>query len=218
MARWGMVIDLKKCIGCHTCTVACKVENMVRPNIFWNRVYDYETGEYPAVNRYFLPRLCMQCEDPACLSVCPTKATMQREDGIVYVDYNKCLGCGYCVLACPYRARSLVKKKEYYYGASTPYEEFPNELRASHQRYIAGTASKCTFCMHKIDNGIAKKLRVGIDPEATPACVLGCIARARYFGDLNDPESEVSMIIRERKGFKLLDEFGTSPSVYYLNA
>ena len=216
MAKWGMVIDLKKCAGCQTCTVACKVENLVPPNIFWNRVYDYEIGEYPSVTRRFLPRPCMQCEDPVCEEVCPTKATIKREDGIVYVDYEKCLGCKYCELACPYHARILHKVKEYYYGNATENEDFPYELRAPHQRYLVGAASKCTFCMHKIDDGIAREMKVGQDPEATPACVLSCMAKARYFGDLDDPESEVSKLIKERKGFRLLEELGTEPSVYYL--
>lgn len=216
MAKWGMVIDLKKCVGCQTCTVACKVENMVPPGIFWNRVYDYEIGEYPNVTRRFLPRPCMQCEDPVCMAVCPTKATTKREDGIVSVDYERCLGCSYCELACPYRARILHKKKEYYYGESTPYEDFSYELRAPHQRYVVGAASKCTFCVHRVDKGLAKGLSVGQDPEATPACILSCIAKARYFGDLDDPESEVSMLVKDKKGFRVLEELGTDPSVYYL--
>jgi len=216
MPKWGMVIDLEKCIGCQTCTVACKVGNFVPPNIFWGKVDDYEIGEYPNVTRMFLPRLCMHCEDAPCVAVCPTKASIKREDGIVYVDYEKCLGCGYCVVACPYNARALYKNRKGYYGKRTPYEDFPYELRAPHQKYIVGTCTKCTFCMHKIDKGIAKGLKVGQDPEATPDCVLSCIAKARYFGDLDDPNSEVSKLIKQRRAFRLLEELGTKPSVYYL--
>ena len=216
MAKWGMVIDLRKCAGCQTCTVACKVENLVPPHILWNRVYDYEIGEYPNVARKFLPRSCMHCEDPACLAVCPTKATIQREDGIVFIDYEKCLGCMHCEVACPYHARALHNVKEYYHGSSTENEDFPSERRASRQRHMVGAVSKCTFCAHKIDEGIAAGMKVGQDYEATPACVVNCIAMARHFGDLNDPESEVSKLIQKRKGFRLLEELGAGPAVYYL--
>jgi len=216
MTRFGMVIDLKKCVGCQTCTISCKVTNFVPPDIFWNEVQDYEVGEYPDVRRLFLPTLCMHCANAPCKEVCPSGATIQREDGIVYVDYDKCLGCGYCIVACPYGARTIYKKKEYYYGTPTPYDNFPEELRASYKRQKVGAVSKCTFCIDKIDKAKEKGLQVGTDPEATPTCVNSCIAKARYFGDLDDPESEVSRLIRERKGFRLLEELGTDPSVYYL--
>ena len=216
MSRFGMVIDLRKCVGCQTCTISCKVANFVPPGIFWNGVQDYEVGEYPDVQRLFLPTLCMHCANAPCKEVCPSGATVQREDGIIYVDYDKCLGCGYCVVACPYHARTLYKKEEHYYGTPTPYDNFPEELRAPYKRHKAGVVSKCTFCIDKIDKAKEKGLRIGIDPDATPTCVNSCIAKARYFGDLDDPESEVSRLIRERKGFNLLEELGTKPSVYYL--
>lgn len=217
MARLGMVIDLRKCVGCQTCTVSCKVDNFVPPDIFWNDVHDYEVGEYPNVRRFFLPLLCMQCERPPCKDVCPTGATTQREDGVVIIDYPKCLGCGYCEIACPYRARKLLKKETYYYnGAPTIHEKFPYELRSSHQQHKIGTVSKCNFCMPKIDKAVAKGKKIGIDPEATPICVNACIAKARYFGDLDDYNNEISRLIRERGGIKLLEELGTNPSVYYL--
>ena len=216
MPRLGMVIDLKTCVGCQTCTVSCKVENFVPPGVFWNDVYDYEVGEYPNVRRFFLPVPCQHCKNPACKEVCPTGATVQREDGIVYVDYDKCLGCGYCEVACPYRARKIYKKKAYYYGQPTPYDDFPAKLRASYQRHKTGTASKCTFCMSRLDKAVKEERTIGVDFEATPACVNSCIAKARYFGDLENPDSEISRLIRERKGFRLLEELGTDPSVYYL--
>jgi phenylacetyl-CoA:acceptor oxidoreductase subunit 1 len=215
MIKWGMVIDLKKCVGCQTCTASCKVDNFVPAGIFWNDVYDYEVGEYPDVRRLFLPVPCQHCQEPACKTVCPTGATIQREDGIVYVDYDKCLGCGYCEVACPYRARKIYKDEKYYFSQPTPYEQFPIELRASYQRHKKGTASKCTFCMDKVDKA-ADKSKVGAIPEFTPTCVVSCIANARYFGDLDDPKSEVSRLIRGRKGYRLLEELGAAPSVYYL--
>jgi len=161
----------------------------------------------------------MHCQEPPCEDVCPTGATAQREDGIVYVDYDKCIGCQACALACPYDARFFLEKngRDGYFGKRrTPYEEFPYELRAPSQRFVEGTMTKCTFCMHKIDEGLGQGLQPGVDPEATPACVVSCIANARFFGDLNDPQSEVSRLIRERAGFQPLAELGTDPSVYYL--
>lgn len=216
MARLGMVIDLRKCVGCQACTVACKVENFVPKGIFWNKVYDYEVGEYPAVTRVFLPVPCMHCKKPACKDVCPTGATTQRKDGIVFIDYDKCIGCRYCEIACPYQARALYQKEALYYEESTVYEEFPFGLRSPQQRHKIGADSKCTFCMHRIDRGSKEGLKVGVDPEATPMCVNACPAKARYFGDLDDPDSEVSRLIRQRAGIRLLEELGTDPSVYYL--
>ena len=215
MPRLGMVIDLKKCVGCQTCTVSCKVENFVPPGVFWNDVYDYEVGEYPNVRRFFLPVPCQHCKNPACKEVCPTGATVQREDGIVYVDYDKCMGCGYCEVACPYRARKIYKNEKFYFNQPTPYEKFPIELRTSYKRHKKGTASKCTFCMEKVDKS-RDKSQVGTNPEFTPTCVVSCIANARFFGDLDDPESEISYLIKTKRGFVLRPEVGTEPKVYYL--
>lgn len=217
MARWGMVIDLKKCVDCQTCTVACKVANFTPPGVFWARVYDYEVGKYPTVTRQYLPAVCMHCRKPPCKEVCPTGATQQREDGIVFVDYDKCLGCQACVLACPYEARFFIAGGNGYFGKRlTAYEEFPYELRAPYQRFVPGTTTKCTFCMDRIDAGLQQGMQPGRDPDATPACVTSCIANARFFGDLDDPHSEVSRLIRERRAFRLHEEMGTDPSVYYL--
>ncbi len=216
MSRLGMAIDLVRCAGCQTCTVACKVENMIPPGIFWGKVKDYEIGEYPDVRRRFLPILCMHCKVAPCKEVCPTGATIQRADGIVYIDQDKCIGCGYCVVACPYDARTVYKKEVSYYGTPTVYEELSFDLRNPTQRHQIGVASKCTFCMEKIDGSVGKGLRVGVDHEATPTCVNSCIAKARYFGDLDDPDSEVSRLITERRSLRLLEELGTEPSVCYL--
>ena len=211
-----MAIDLVKCAGCQTCAVACKVENMLPPGICWGKVNDYEVGEYPDVRRKFLPLLCMHCKVAPCKEVCPTGATIQRNDGIVYIDQDKCVGCGYCIVACPYDARTVYKKEAFYYEVPTINEQFPFDLRNSTQRHQVGVASKCTFCMEKIDGAVGKGLRIGVDHEATPTCVNSCIAKARYFGDLNDPYSEISIVVRERRSFGLFDELGTEPSVCYL--
>lgn len=221
MVRYGMVIDLKKCVGCQACTVACKAESFVPSGILWNQVLEEESGKYPSVMKTFLPKPCMHCDNPPCVKVCPVKATWKREDGIVVQDYERCIGCRYCLVACPYGARSFnwgnPGQRGYYYPATlTPYEKLPYDLRAPQQKHIVGVVEKCTFCVHRIDEGTKNGLKPGVDREATPACVLTCISEARHFGDLDDPTSEVSVLIARRHGFRLFEEFGTEPSVYYL--
>ncbi len=153
----------------------------------------------------------MHCEEAACVDVCPTGATSKRDDGIVMVDYDKCTGCRYCMVACPYDARYSNDKKDTYFPTGlTPPEEF------GYQKHKLGTVEKCTFCAPRIDEGIKMGLKPGIDWEATPACVNACPTGARFFGDLNDPDSEVSKLVRERHVFQLLTEMGTKPGVYYL--
>jgi phenylacetyl-CoA:acceptor oxidoreductase subunit 1 len=154
---------------------------------------------------------CMQCGDPPCLPVCPTTATKQREDGIVWVDYGLCIGCGYCVVACPYRARHVVKRAEGYFEAPTP----PEERAAGGSSEFVGVCTKCTFCMERIDRA-TDGARPGVDPEVTPVCSSSCIANAIHFGDLDDPESAVSRLVRENRVVRLLEELGTDPAVYYI--
>jgi molybdopterin-containing oxidoreductase family iron-sulfur binding subunit len=200
MARYGMIIDLKRCIGCHTCTIACKIENSTRPGIFWNKVADWEEGTYPLVSRHFLPTLCMHCDNPCCVEVCPTGASYQREDGIVLVDYDKCVGCGYCIVACPYGARYRNEERRGYFGAElTPNEEL------GYKQHQVGVTEKCTFCVKRVEAG------------EEPACVQACPTEARIFGDLADPYSKVCQLIRSRHGFQLLQELDTGPAVYYLS-
>jgi Fe-S-cluster-containing dehydrogenase component len=198
--RYGMAIDLKKCIGCYGCQIFCKSENATPPEMMWSRVVIYESGKYPDVTKTALPLLCMHCAKPACVEVCPTGASFKRPDGIVTVDPDKCLGCESCVVACPYRARTLSRKKKGYFPGQplTPFEE------AGYERHRVGVTEKCNFCLPRLEKGLK------------PACVQNCMAKARYFGDLDDPASEVSQLIKNNKAFQIYPEMGTDPSVYYL--
>ncbi len=209
--RWGMVIDLTKCSGCSGCQLACKAENCTPPGITWARLELLEIGDYPNVHRIPMPVLCMHCREPECERVCPTGATYKRADGIVKINDDLCIGCKSCMVACPYGARYMYEEeKTYFPGHLTPYE------REGYKRHKVGTVSKCDFCAHKIDEGLAQGLRPGVDREATPACVTNCWANARIFGDLEDPNSEVAKLVASGQAVQLKPEQGTSPQVYYL--
>ena len=210
MTRWAMIADLRRCVGCQTCTAACKQANATPPGVQWRRVLDMEVGEYPEVKRAFVPVGCMHCEDPPCMHVCPTTATKKRPDGIVTIDYDLCIGCAYCAVACPYQARYKTDVAVYAYGEATEAEEKRFDARR------LGVATKCTFCVDRIDSGLAKSLTPGIDPEATPACVNSCIAGALHFGDVEDPDSNVAQLLAENQHFRMHEELGTGPGFYYL--
>jgi len=211
MTRWAMVADLRRCVGCQTCTAACKHANATPPGVQWRRVLDIETGTYPDVKRSFVPVGCMHCADPPCMHVCPTTATRRRADGIVTIDYDLCIGCAYCTMACPYQARFKSPAGVFAYG-STPTASEERREDAS-QRSVA---TKCTFCVERIDQGLEKGLTPGRDPEATPACVNACIAEALAFGDLEDANSNVSQLLERNEHFRLNEELGTGPGFYYL--
>ena len=198
--RWGLVIDLKLCIGCNSCVIACKAGRGTPKGIFWNRVLEEEIGKFPRSRRLFWPVRCMHCEEPPCLEVCPTGATSIREDGIVMVDGEKCVGCKACILACPYGARAVWDEKRGYFAESlTPHEEI------SYRFHSLGAVQKCDFCAEMVSNG------------SRPYCVESCPTEALIFGDLDDPESEVNQALNERRlPFRLKVELGTRPSVFYL--
>ena len=179
MARYVMVIDTRRCIGCHSCTVACRINNELPVDMIYNPVTTIgPVGVYPHLHMTNLPLLCMHCENPPCVSCCPTGASQQREDGIVWVDEAKCIGCKACVMACPYDART------------------PNQN--------TGVVNKCDFCMERVDEGLE------------PHCVKTCHQRARIFGDLDDPNSEVSKLLNTHNVQQLLPELDTNPQVFYI--
>jgi phenylacetyl-CoA:acceptor oxidoreductase 27-kDa subunit len=206
--HWGMVIDLDRCIGCEYCLRSCSAVNDVRPDKPWNIVVQEETSNgYP----FFFSRPCMHCQVAPCVEVCPVKATFVRDDGLVVMDYDRCIGCRYCEVACPYEARKFNWGFPIY---ENPY--IPTWGIAEVERRPRGVVEKCTFCIHRIDMGLSNGLVPGINPEATPACVNVCPVNARTFGDLKDPKSQVAQLIAKKSTFVLREELGTSPSVYYI--
>lgn len=231
MRKLGMVIDLNRCIGCRSCAVVCKMHNSLPPGTWWQRVetvgsreHMIPAGAYPDLSEVFIPVPCQHCENAPCVRACPVGATWQREDGLVLVDYERCIGCRYCMTACPYGIRQFnwqgsdesfsqgfraagfreddFADKEYRYG-------YPLDHRTAGRlvftrRRPRGVVEKCTFCVQYVDQGLL------------PACVRGCPGNARVFGDLNDPGSEISKIIRGRDVFRLLTELDTRPKVFYI--
>lgn len=225
--RWAMVIDQRRCVGCSACTIACVAENKLPPGVVYRPVVQEETGVFPNVKLRFTPRPCMQCEEPPCVPVCPVEATWKRPDGITTIDYDKCIGCRYCIAACPYGARTSDFGRDYTAGVAEgaragedrpllagerrlmPYEEAPaHEYGKSWNRTDhaspSGNARKCTFCVHRLDQG------------QLPQCVTTCIGRATYFGDVNDPDSFISELLSKESTHTLLPHLGTKPSVHYI--
>ena len=208
MTRYGMVIDTKKCIGCHVCAMACKTENNLPNDVWWNRIFtdnggemgfDMVGGSYPDNLQFsYIPVACQHCENPACVKVCPVGATYKDpETGVVRQDYDKCIGCRMCMAACPYSARTFNWNEPVRAtGASYGDARVPERGR--------GVMEKCTLCKERTDEG------------DEPMCVRCCPADARIFGDLDDPDSAVSRLRREQSAEVLLEEKGTRPQVFYV--
>ncbi len=207
--RWGMLIDINKCIGCNYCTYACQAANNLDDDMIYNAVTTETTKNG---SPYFLSRPCMHCDEPPCVHVCPVNATYLRPDGIVTMNYDLCIGCRYCQVACPYDARVFNWKE--HKGKSPRIPAFGQAEVKSRPR---GVMEKCTFCQHRIDAGIERNLTPGVDIQATPACVVACPTKARVFGDLHDPESPVSKALTQSKTYiRLREELSTDPKVFYI--
>lgn len=205
---WAMVIDLQTCIGCERCAFACQATNDTATGHLWNIVLrDEETFGQPI----FLPRPCMHCEHAPCVEVCPVKATYHRPDGLVTMDYQRCIGCRYCMVACPYGVRVFNWEENNEENPMAPTWGTP-EVR----RRPRGVVEKCTFCAHRIDAGLERGLRPGYDRAATPACCVICPTEARVFGDLRDPNSPAARKMQGRQAVVLRPELGTNPRVFYL--
>lgn len=211
MTRYAMTIDLRRCAGCQTCTAACKGANATPPGVQWRRVLDMESGEFPNVRRSFVPVACMHCDSPPCEEVCPTTATKKQANGLVSIDYTLCIGCANCVMACPYEARSIVREARFAYGD----KPIASEAKRFDPERLA-VATKCSFCKERIDAAEGTGRVPGRDPEVTPACVNSCISGALRFGDLDDPQSNVAQILRETESFRMHEELGTGPGVFYI--
>lgn len=200
--RWGMVIDLRKCpADCTACLDACRRENNValhgdtRWDVHWIRKVTIARKHQADASTRAVPLLCNHCDHPPCAQVCPVQATYKRADGIVIVDQHRCIGCRYCLIACPYNARFFnYKGNEAWSNTGYP--------KRSH-----GVAESCHLCAHRLDEG------------RPPACVEACRARgpgALSVGDLDDPDSEVARLIADHSVKRLRDDLGTEPKVYYI--
>lgn len=203
MTRYGLAINKTRCIGCQTCSFACKMQNGITKGMRWNRVItegcdavDGAVGQFPNLSRSYLPLACQHCENAACQRVCPTGATYKDDKGRVEIDYDKCIGCRMCMAACPYNVRSFnweepVHLPDFSYGD----KDVPTRVK--------GVVEKCTLCKERTDRG------------EEPMCVKCCPMKARIFGDLDDSDSEISKLISTRHASRLLEEQGTRPQVFY---
>lgn len=223
MARWGMVIDLDRCTGCQACVIACKAENNIPfvgeneahmgRKISWMEIITEVHGEGEATRMRFVPRPCFHCDNAPCTKVCPVHATYINPEGLVAQVYTRCIGCRFCMAACPYTAK--------YFNWYT--YEIPDAMKNQRNPDVSvrdkGVVEKCTFCHHRLQKARDKARFENREMTATdyvPACVESCPTRAIIFGDLDDADSQVARLARSNRAFRLLEELGTEPKVYYL--
>ncbi|USD38845.1 arsenate respiratory reductase iron-sulfur subunit ArrB [Ferrimonas sp. SCSIO 43195] len=226
--KFGMVIDLQKCVGCGGCDLACKTENNTADGIQWSHHITRTEGTFPDVRYSYIPTLCNHCEDAACVKVCPKGAMYKADNGLTLQDNDKCIGCRRCERACPYGVISFNKQTPHHYwqddhalvagGTVSPKEVLMTSgaHRSPHENPERGdtypvtrprrTVEKCTGCDHRQAVGLQ------------PACVDACPAGARVIGDLDDPNSDVSRLIKLHTPMQLKPEAGTKPRVYYIRS
>ncbi len=224
MVRWGMVIDLSKCVACQACIVACMSENNVPistqkqeanwRSIRWLEMLTHIKEEYPKIKIDLIPRPCFNCDIAPCARVCPVRATYKDAEGIVAQIYARCIGCRMCAVACPYATR--------YFNWERP--SWPDEMKQMLNPDVAvrpkGVVERCTFCHHRLQHARKKALLENreLRPEGdyVPACVEACPANAMYFGDLDDPTTAVHKLSKSKRSFVIFEELGTKPKVIYL--
>ncbi|MGL1864121.1 MAG: 4Fe-4S dicluster domain-containing protein [Pseudodesulfovibrio sp.] len=228
MTTYAMVIDRQRCVGCGACSVACKNENNLSEGIRWSDKITETAGTFPNVRFDYIPTLCNHCENAPCVKGCPTKAMHVGEGGIVMHDPDKCIGCRYCIASCPYGVISYNWRKPFMNwennealikdctispsdmlakvgGKGIPYYNPEREATLSGIR-PTGVVEKCTFCDHRLKRNLL------------PYCVEACPADARIFGDLDDPNSEVSKLLGKYKPYRLKENLGTEPKVFYIRS
>ena len=221
--RWGMVIDLDKCTACQACVIACQVENNIPPpdpkeaanfrSIHWIRLVEHLEGEYPHIKSSLIPVLCMHCENPPCIKVCPVGATNISSEGLVDQIYGRCIGCRYCTTACPYTVKFMN-----WYRPKWP-KEMMRSLNPDVTVRPKGVVEKCIFCAHRIQKAKerARAEKREMTPEDyIPACVETCPSNAMAFGNLDDKNSMVFKLSRSPRVFRLMEDLGTNPKVFYL--
>jgi Fe-S-cluster-containing dehydrogenase component len=196
MARYGIVVDLNRCTGCMTCVVACKEENLTRPSVWWDKILEIENPSLDHIT--YLWHACMHCDNPPCVGACLVKAISKRQDGIVLIDQKVCNGCGDCIKACPYGVITMNPTRNYFHGEKMPYEKEVDAYRIQ----MPKKASKCTLCVHRVEQG------------KEPICVSGCPSKAKTFGDLDDPASPIRKKLFQ--SIQLLSSKGTYPKVSYI--
>lgn len=204
--KWVRIIDLNKCNGCKECTKACQQAHLLDPQQMWIKVYKIRNT--PISSEYYLPRPCMHCEKPPCVKVCPTGASYQREDGIVLVNQEICIGCRLCMAACPYDARYFNWGEPRHPPEELTYR-YRDELPIPQRR---GVVTKCVACAYRLEEGLL------------PVCVVACPEGAMYFGEFyegvvsNGREfRKISELLRKRNVFRYKEDLGTEPSVYYIS-
>lgn len=224
MSRWGMVIDLNKCTGCGECVAACKIENnvaIVGPEesekgrtMLWMDILTVYEGEYPNAKVQYIPRPCFHCDNPPCTKVCPVRATYINSEGIVAQIFPQCIGCRYCMAACPYTVKSFN-----WYSPKWS-KQMAAALNPDVSVRPAGVVEKCTFCVHRLQKAreeAAAEDRALREGDYIPACVESCPTQAMKFGDLDDSSNEVARLRKSPRAYRFLEDLGTEPKVYYLS-